>query len=356
MEPNTPVPQAPDPRITPPPPVQTPAPQSTPPVSGTLEGPVALLTFSWGLFTSHWKKLVPIILLPNVIALISQIAFNTKNPAIVIVGVVVAIVAAVFSIASMPAVAQSIHLVATNPTAPITLKGQYSFGFSLFWSTLLVVIINALVNLGSLVLFIIPGVIVMVYTSVYIFAFTLDGKRGFAALVESFNLVNGRWLAVVGRMLFLGLVMVVFWLIVAGLQFVVNAVIGAPPSVPGQSVSMGTFIVQSLFGLVITGIIGPLTVAYMYRLYSSLKSTRLSETKSGFKGWLIAFLCIGILVPIIAIGSMAAIVGSLGSAEVKAWQAKLQAEAQMSEVQKQIDSAILENTDSSVQVEIPEAI
>lgn len=368
MEPNTPVPQAPapaptpDPRVTPPPVVQTPvpAPQNVSVTSGGLEGPVSLFKFGWGTFTQHWKVIAPIILLPSIIAYVGQLLFFTENPVGYIVGIVVAIIAVVVSIASMPATAQAVHLVSTNPSASVTLKGQYSFGFSLFWSMVLLIIINSLASLGSFILLIIPGIIVAVYTSVYIFTFTVEGKRGFAALTESFNLIRGRWWPVFGRILFFIIVMLAFWIIVAGIQFIVGLITGTPVVPKGDAVqSMGSFVIQSIITLIVTAVIGPFSVGYMYRLYTSLKSTRTSsDTTSSFKGWLIGFLCVGILVPVIAIGSAGVIIGSLGSAQMKALQAKLEAEGRMTEVQQQIDAMNLENpetTNASVQVEIPTA-
>lgn len=363
MDSITPVPQAPAPAPTPAPSpvVQTPvpAPQASSATSGGLEGPVSLFKFGWGTFTQHWKVIAPIILLPSIIAYIGQILFYTKNPVGYIVGFVVAIIAAVVSIASMPAAARAVHLVSTNPSTPVTLKGQYTFGFSLFWSMILLAIINTLASAGSFILFIIPGIIVAVYTSLYIFTFTVEGKRGFSALVESFNLIRGRWWPVFGRILFFIVVMLAFWIIVAGIQFIVGLITGTPVVPKGDEMqSMGSFVIQSIITLIVTAVIGPLSVGYMYRLYTSLKSTRTATaTTSSFKGWLIGFMCAGILLPIGILVSVVLV--SVNVAKSKATDASQNSNAGFAELQRQIEAMNLqnpENSDSTVPVEIPEAI
>jgi hypothetical protein len=64
----------------------------------------------------------------------------------------------------------------------------------------LAIVATILIAIGFL-LFVLPGIYLMVCWSVAIAALMLEGKRGFASLGRSFELVRGRWWATFGRLL-----------------------------------------------------------------------------------------------------------------------------------------------------------
>jgi hypothetical protein len=268
--------------------------------SATLQGPVTLFTTSWKLFTENWKILVPIFIIPTAISYVGNALTFAHNPFLMVISVICAIVAVVAGIAAVPAGINAISKVSGGATEQVTIKGQYRFGFGLFGSYLLVAIIAGLVITGSSALFIIPGVIVGGYMSLYLFTLVIDGKKGFSALTESYGLVKDRWMPVVGRILFLILVLVVVQIIASGLTFVISLLLGMEPSTffgaRTASGSFLTFLVSSIVSILANAVIAPLSTVYTYGLYTNLKATRpVSPDVSAFKKWSIAFLCIGIV-------------------------------------------------------------
>jgi hypothetical protein len=64
--------------------------------------------------------------------------------------------------------------------------------------------------------------------------------------------------------------------------------------------SVISVVLALLLQVILTGAMGPIAITYTYKLYVSLKSTRMSGVHTGtFKKWLIAFLVIGIIAVIL---------------------------------------------------------
>ena len=265
-----------------------------------LSGPGELYSRSWKLYKAHFGMFAAIIAIPLALTYGGTLFDLTHVPILGFVGSLCTLVGAILMIAVYPSLVNAIHRLSSEPATVLTVKGQYKIGFSFFWSFILVAIIVCLSFLGSFVLFLIPGIVVAGYAGVYMFAFVVDGKKGFSALTESYTLVKGRWWGVIGRVLAMALPI---WLIVLifGSVFGLNSVGGHAAPVSITSV---------IFNLIIGIVVTPFALAYTYNLYSSLKATRLpSVDTKAFKGWLIAFLCVGVVfmiaMPIIVFSSLA---------------------------------------------------
>jgi hypothetical protein len=332
MDPITPVPQTPAPASQ--------APQPTAPVTAPFDGPVALFKFGWNIFTKHWKALAPIILFPFVLYAVGALLFTTGSSVGAILGFIVVIASYVFFAAAVPATIQAIHKLTVDPMTPVSFKAQYRFGFSVFWPLILIVLIGGLINMGSSMLFFIPGIIVGVFTCVHLFTFVIDGKRNFGAFTESFSLVRGRWWGVFGRLLFMIILLAVIYLIFLGIAYLVHLL----PNVLA-------IIIGILVGIVFFTFVWSFVYGYLYRLYASLKATRAPESStSTFKGWLIAFLCVGVLFPFVlaALGIFSSIaLVSLNAARMKGLEAQKNATSAMAEIQRQIDAENLDAMQSN---------
>jgi hypothetical protein len=211
----------------------------------------------------------------------------------------------------IPALVNAIHRLSTDNSVSLSLRGQYKFGFSMFWSFVLVLIINGFVGLGSFVLLVIPGIIVAVYTCMYAFTRVLDDKRGFSSLAESYTLVRGRWWPVLGRLLFIGLIMLIGYLILMGIAVLIGTIFNVPAWTQvrdgvQQTMPFGGFITHIVINIIGSVVITPIAVGYLYGLYASLKETRKTDVSvSTFRKWLKAFTVIGVImliaIPIIAV-------------------------------------------------------
>ena len=273
-----------------------------------LISPIALLQNTWSFFIKNWKVLGSILLPPFLCGIVSVLITGLvgtglihSNIAVIItflVGLIFEIGFFVLVIVAYPAFVNAIHRLSTENNASLTVKGQFKYGFGLFWQFLLLMIITGLVSYGSAALFIIPGIAVIIYTGFNIFTFVIDGKKGFSALIESYDLVKGHWWQVFGRGLFLVLVGIVcffvFGIVIAIIGSITTGILGSVVGgtiafVLGATILISTEIILFSFGII-----------YMYNLYVALKALRSTQTtvNSSIKPWLIAFLIIGIVVVI----------------------------------------------------------
>jgi hypothetical protein len=91
-----------------------------------------------------------------------------------------------------------IHAALHDGATPMaSLKNGLKIWKSIFWVGLL----SALVVWGGLIPLIVPGIIIAVLVAFAQYAAVEEGKKGFAALMRSRELVKGRWLGVFGRSL-----------------------------------------------------------------------------------------------------------------------------------------------------------
>ncbi len=272
----------------------------------TLEGPIVLIQKGWTLFKSNCKVIVPVAVFPSIIGIVGQLLILTKAPAFIILGILVYIASIVFSIAMIPALLNAIHRLQSEPGAVVTINSQYSLGFAMFGSMLLLNIIIVLISIGAYSLFIIPGIIISFYISFAIFAFVIDGKKSFGALVESYSLVKGRWSAVFGKIFTIGIVFVIFSLTLTALSYLLSFIFGMPlyEAIANGKAVTTTFgsIIGMVTRLISNGIFMPLALIAMYNIYISLKATRQDpSTIKTPNAWFALFFCLGILVPVISI-------------------------------------------------------
>jgi hypothetical protein len=271
--------------------------------AGTFEGPVSLFKSSWIFFWKNWKTLVPIVILPIASFSLGQILVLFGNSILFIFVLVLFAIGMILSVASQPAIIDAIHKL-HNGIAAIVLVDQYKLGFKMFWSVIFLGILQALILFGASVLFIIPAFIVGIYLVMYMYTLVLDKKKGLQSLTESYSLITGRWFDVLGRLLFVGLVYIGFAIVVAGVSFVISTIFGF------KSNSIPQAVLSVILNLILGGAMGTLVAVYLYKVYSSLKSTRKTDINVlSFKKWLIAFSVLG-LIAMVAIFVAAIVFGS----------------------------------------------
>lgn len=303
-----------------------PAPASASVSSAPLQnitGPIKLFSSSWNFFRTHWKILVSITILPSLISYIGITLVSTGLPGLAVLAFVLFVVEIILGIAMLPAAINTIKSLMLEPSAVLTLKGQYKIGFGYFWSIVFLIILQILITAGSFILFVIPAIVIGVYNGMYSLARVIDDKKGFAAFTESYSLVKGRWWSVFGRTLFIVVISIVAVLISAGLVFVIDLIFGIGAKSEAHN------LISSLVNLVVSGIFGPITLVYIYQLYMSLKNTRVSNVSTAtFKHWLVAFICVGVIGGILMFASLPFVVlNSLNSARSKAIEASANARA-----------------------------
>ncbi|HTX86959.1 MAG TPA: hypothetical protein VMC41_02760 [Candidatus Nanoarchaeia archaeon] len=168
-------------------------------------------------------------------------------------------------------------------------------GTKLVWGDLAVGVISfLLVALWSL-LFVIPGIIFMVFYSFARFAFVYDGYRRSAALARSKELVSGNWWAVTGRILLAMLIV----LVVGGLfGFLFSA----------SHVLAVSIIARIMYYLIAFFLFAPLIGIYSALMYGDLAAIKpassLPKEKNDY--WLVVLATVALIAAVLAFLSLIA--------------------------------------------------
>ncbi|MFT7645171.1 MAG: hypothetical protein ACI9BF_000845 [Candidatus Paceibacteria bacterium] len=154
-------------------------------------------------------------------------------------------------------------------------------------------ILTALVTMGGFLLFIIPGIILSFYLYFAQYVFVKEGVRGIPALLRSRDLVKGNVLALAGRVIVLGLILFVI--------FIVSGVIsGLVFSAFGEG-GMADLIVGILFQFVGAGasLIGIHAGMELYGNLSAVRPISSTATVSEGRGKYITLAWLGLALPVL---------------------------------------------------------
>jgi len=271
----------------------------------TLISPTDLIKSAVNFYKKNWKNLSIIGIVPQLLMSILSIVFGLVtgfdlvnfDKSITLSVIAIIFILLIFLIAVFINLVQVVvlikyihsHYIGTK----LSLEDSFKKSIPLFWSIVFIAIITGLINLGSMILFIIPGIFIVVSSIFYMFTFVVDDKRGFSSLVESYRLVRGRWWPIFGRILFFGLCVFVI--------YIALVIILIPFSI--------IYINSTLLSFFVASCIIPISYIYFYKMYIDLKNSSLTENvPSSYKKWLVTFMIIGILT-IISMLTIAAIMG-----------------------------------------------
>lgn len=226
---------------------------------------------------------------------------------------IVSLVAVVLYVIALTA---SLYVVSSgdkNPVSmPVAIRWARRNALSLIWLWL----VSALVVGGGLLLFIIPGLIVMVHVALAQYVYVAEGKRGMAALVRSRDLIAGYWWSIAAR---LGGVSLVFMLGLICIGVLVGIVLYASGLSGSESMMR-----DSLTALVLQIIGAVVAVASMrigFRLYEIMSAHRplvANTPPSSKKGYMFLAVMSGLLIPISVL--LAVVLATLNSAREMAAQ------------------------------------
>lgn len=155
-----------------------------------------------------------------------------------------------------------------------------SIGDSFAWSLqhalpwLWMITLVTLAVFGGFMLLIIPGIIASVYLLFAYYTFIDDDARGMDALERSRQLVYGDWWGVFGRLIGLGLLLI---LVSIPVMIVVGVIDSMVVSGAGTVAMVASIFVQSLFG----GIITVMMTYGLVQLYDALKNKQKPAVGSG---------------------------------------------------------------------------
>jgi hypothetical protein len=227
---------------------------------------------SWSVYKKNWKTLIPfmvILFVPkNLIMPVMGTLFlylETFLPGSFMVNnviiLLIATAVAVLSIWTSIALAKTLYALTNGKIIPW--KESFSVSLNLIGPIFSSSILVFFIVLGGALLFVIPGIIFMVWYSFYFFAVAFENQRGFAALKASKALVVGRWWTIIIRLFLPALLFAVIYIVIT---FIPLSLIGLVP--------LPKFLESIFFNLttsIISSIMAPLLSLAAVILYQSAK-------------------------------------------------------------------------------------
>ncbi|MEK7116077.1 MAG: hypothetical protein AAB879_01640 [Patescibacteria group bacterium] len=241
----------------------------------SLPSALDLIKDSWSLFTTSWNELVKISiwflyigLAHFALAVLQKIAPTAETILFIPVFVAMIILEIWISVRLMRAV-----LAVDSGKKPDRSRAERALAWRLWLPLVLVGMLQGFIILGGIVLFILPGIFLFVAISFSQFCLIDQDLRGLKAISASYQLVKGRWFAVLWRMFATGFI---FGL---GVMIVVGVLLAILAALAGQSalrenvhpLVSGTF---ALFQSIVQAAVIPLFVIVHMKIYRALKQTR----------------------------------------------------------------------------------
>jgi hypothetical protein len=232
---------------------------------------------SWELFAKNWRKLLvymALLLLPSVVLSIlgvvslymsAYVPSSTISTSIIIL--LVGAASVVFTLWTAIAFAKVLYNCLKNQTTG-EWKSVYSSSSGLIWPVIYTSFLVSLIVMGGTLLFIIPGIIFMIWYSFSFYTVVFEGKTWMQALTASKSLVAGRWWPILWRLLLPGFV---FGLLAGLAATLCSYLIELIPLS-----AMTNAIVERVVSSVINIIITPVTAAASLILYVSAKENPVS--------------------------------------------------------------------------------
>jgi hypothetical protein len=248
-------------------------PKSSPPTQqiqlAKLPGPGELIRSSWETLKLRWKSIVGVyILFVGIILLLSMlfgggVALSIglgKQVFLTIIGFLIFYIG-IFLIGVWMQAALALSIVGDSNTGVVqNIKLAWPKIIPLFLVTLLM----GLIVLGGFMLFVIPGIIFMIWFAFGNFIVVFENKRGVDALFTSKEYMKGNFLAVLGR----GLVYLLF---VFGVMFLFGIVTGV---LKGISDSVFMMFFSQLVTMIANGIVSLLGLVYGYKIYEAVRNQK----------------------------------------------------------------------------------
>ena len=240
-----------------------------------LVSPADLLRTALHHYRAHIQYLITLFTVPFVLttlAFLSSLGFSRPT---------LALVSGLLGLgASITALSASIGLISALAAGTLgeSIVTTFRRSYPLLIPFIILACVNLFISLGSFSLLIIPGLILSILLSQTVFTFIIDGKRGFTALLASWQLVRGFFWQVVVRL-------AILWVITAltvGIVMLVLSLFGlgpAPTVSPTEVFEFArayattrTLPTMIIFAGLKLFILTPFAILFLFELYQSLKA------------------------------------------------------------------------------------
>ncbi len=298
-----------------------PMPESQTPrqITGTLPGVTALLGQAWSLYKQRFATFLGIMIVPILVSmalvamlvisigsekgrifLAEKLAGSSIEVLLLMLGALVLFSFAVIFIGQSWG-QTSLLFAIKDSSEEIGVWEAYRRGWHKLYSYWWITLLMGFIILGGFLLFIIPGIIFAVWFSMAMFILIAEDLKGMDALLKSREYVRGRWGDVLWRLFFVSI-----------FSFI--------PSIASTFVfkSLNIPFVETLGSFVLTILMTPLILTYLFLLYSNLQARKSDASFVSTGGKKAAFIFVGILGMLIIPAIIAFVIfSSLGMARAK---------------------------------------
>ncbi len=259
--------------------------ETTTPVVPVPSQPVSKLPSFFKLFAAAWARyktsfttftLITIVPVISVIIVAILMGLFTRGfAAIGGVSIVIGIILFVIQLIIQSLTQLSTIVVASNPQT--TVKGAFNQAAKIIASYWWLIFLTSLVVMGGFVALVIPGIILAISFSISIFVLVNESPRGLAVLTAARNYVKGyTWPVFVRLFLF-------------GVGTTIALSVG---SVLFGSKSTAASVISGILSLIIT----PLTSAFIYQLYTEIKTIKTAQPTTPIKPTMMRnFIIVGVV-------------------------------------------------------------
>lgn len=229
----------------------------------SLPGASKLFSWAFSFYKQHFSVIAGISVIPFLFSFVQIFAGKSLSVGLVLVLAILTFVVSFLSrLALFGAVAGEGQSVG----------GAYKKSLTMFFPFIWVSGLVTLATLGGFFLFIIPGILLLIWLSLSLYVLFAENRRGTSALVASWHYVKGYSGAIFWRGLFLGIIILLVSLALAfltsGPTILTAFKSGVKPEVP---------LFSQILNLIFNNfLIIPISIIYSYGIYRSLKEIKTS--------------------------------------------------------------------------------
>ena len=232
-----------------------------------LPDPGALLEDTWSIYKSRFWTFVGILLVPTLVVILLIVALtfaflNLKSFELALwetiffafLGVLLLLIALLAQIWGQLSLIYAVK----DREKKIGIIEAYKRAWPKILSYLWISILVGLITLVGFILLIVPGIVFAIWFSFAAFILVVEGTKGMSALLKSKEYVKGRWWPVLGRILFIS--------IIVG---IVSSLIGL---IAGQIFKLiGITWLENVGSSIVSIFIVPFSIIYSFLIYKNLK-------------------------------------------------------------------------------------
>ncbi|MCX6712306.1 MAG: hypothetical protein NT041_01285, partial [Candidatus Vogelbacteria bacterium] len=181
----------------------------------------------------------------------------------------------------------SLLIVLRDRSVALTISDAYRLGWAKFWPLIWVSILAGFIIGGGLILFVIPGVILIVWLMFSKIIAVVEDETGMKAIVKSREYVRDYFWPVLGRFIIIVIALIIIY---AFLLTIVSALLGSLVSLSSTAGAVIFILLSALVNILVT----PVAMIAIYLVYENLKKVKGEIITDSVKKQTFWYLMIGL--------------------------------------------------------------